>query len=985
MTTIAVAWHSGRLVPSPVPGQNPLDPREFEGWDLHVLRNSSSLSLRSLLLLEEDNGNLVRGDAAALPADVLGIAFIPEFAAVAAPGNALEGGGVRIVPQTGVVTALPNPPTPRLRSFLVRVQVIRQGNPPLVGLTIRVHIHESVTEIWLTPSPLTIADDADGQRLTVLARFDDDTIGDITRLASAPPGTGLPPRPGFAWSSHDNVCVQPDAQGRLTGVFGLFSCTATITATLQQPGWPALSATAEVTVVEPWGQPPPGRAELHLLSGPGETAVAEVPNILLLPDGFLDTKEDRDDFQALASLAVQQLNRNPSTTPFNILEGAINYWSAFVASRERGTTTLNDLAEVPTLFEGLTQAARTPVTLLTVDGRRIVGDRQIDLVRAPLVGGLPAGVHFTVAGDPTLYTTTNATTAQANAVRGVKFTPPLTQIAAHGAVVTIIGRRALIPRGQQAVAGGAAPWTLENLMHVVGLPVPAERIAHGSTPAELNAKIADWTTLYGANRIEPARITNVLYDTWARLLPDHRLADEKDTAFGLANGERPRADGRADGQAITWHPLRTLRTDVDRFLALLSFRGTVVGPTWTFPPSGVPGKDRNLVFILARGVRYAGSNRPEPQPIIALGLVDDETVRVRYGAGRRMSIVSHPLPRDRANTAAVTNFVHATLAHEAAHSYGILDEYGGRPAMPPGGQDERRTFQFGNVTPGREVAVANGITGAGLRWRWPRINNAGVLAGRPVPDPVLANAFRITLAPGRHSGNLRGDLFNVGDVVFLRQRPLFRKPAGNPPVLTPALESPPLRIFAMASDFELQVSIVGGGQLIPGDFAGTGAEAPILFHPEPASAAAAAAGDRYAEVMAQFIRAHITTTGAPLNAAPGPVQPCVPALPPLHAEPQRATNLPPPAAFPGGHPPAIPSRIIGAYEGGNTFSCGIFHPAGACIMRSQVATRTEQPITGLREKDVHSFCHVCRYLLVDHIDPRKHFAIDFFYRWYPQP
>jgi len=984
MTTVAAAWHSGRMVPGHTPGQQEPDPREFEGYDLHVLRNTSSLPLRSVLVVGEDNGNIVRADGA-LPADVVGFVFFPEFAGLAAPGNALDCGGVRFVPQTGVVTALANPPTPRLRSFLVRVQVLRQGNPPLAGPPLRVHIHESVTEIWLTPSPLTIAGDADGQRLTVLARFDDDTVGDITRLASAPPGAGLPPHPGFQWASNDNVCVQPDAQGRLTGVFGLFACTATITATLQQPGWPALSATAEVTVVEPWGEPPPGRAELHLVSGPGETVVADVPNILLLPDGFLDTPADRDDFQALASLAVQRLNRSPSTTPFDVLEGAINYWTAFVPSREGGTSTLDDHFEEPTLFEGTTQAARTPVTQLTVDGQRAAGDQQIDFRRATLDGRLPAGVHFTVAGDPTLYTTANATAAQANALRGVRFAPPLAQIAGNGAAVTIIGRRIPVPRGQRAVAGAAGAWTMDNLVHVVGLPVPAERLAQGSTPQQLNAKIGDWTTLYGT-RIEAARITHVLFDAWARLLPDHRLADEKDTAFGLACGERPRADVRATEQVITWHPLRTLRTDVDRFLALLSFRGTLIGPTWTVQPGGADAKDRNLVFVLARGARYSGANRSGRDPIVGMGLVDDLNIRVRHGAGRRMLIVSHPLSRDRANVPAVTNFVHATIAHEAAHSFALLDEYGGAPAMPPGGQDEQRTFEFGNVTPAREVAAGQAIVGERLRWRWPRITSAGVLASRPVPDPVLANAFTIRLDQTRRLGNLRGDLFNVGDVVFLRQRPLLRRSTANPPVLTPALESPPLRIFEMPSDSELRVSIVGGGSLTPGDFADTGVRAPILFRPQAASAVAAAAGDRYAEVMAQFIRRHITTSGGPLNAPPNaPQQACVPAVPPLHMEPQRATNLPPAATFPGGTVPALPSQIIGAYEGGAAFSCGVFHPSGVCIMRTPLATRTEQAITQTPANTVHGFCHVCRYLIVDSIEPRAHFMIDFFYRLYPQP
>lgn len=989
MTTVAAIWHDGSRVS--FDGRQVPDPRGVEGWDVHVLRDTTSLPLRSILALIEDDGNITRADATVLPADVQGFAFIADFAGQPgqgpAPGgtaNGARGGGVFFNLATGEVTAETSPPTPRLRSFVVRPMIIRGGGAgPLTGPPIRVLVHETVSEIRLTPSHLSIAGDADRQRLTVLARFDDDTIGDITHLGGPPAGAGQLPAPGFTWTSSDNVCVQPDGDGRLTGVFGLFACTATITATLRQPGWPALSATAQVTTIDEWGNQPPSRRELHHLGGPGVTAVNDVPNVLLLPDGFLDTPQDRADFDALASLVVQRLHRNPSSTPFDVLEHVINYWSAFVPSRERGTSTLDDLLEDYTLLEGAAPG-QIPVTALNVDTQRPLGSQSIDFVRPALTGQIPNGVHFTISGDPTVYTTTSRVAAQGNALRGVKFTPALAVAASAGTAVTVLGRRVSVPRGVPAPPGNAA-WTIDNLAFVVGLPIPAERLPHRATPAEFQAKLAEWTTLYGP-RIQQNRIDRGLYDQWNLLLADHRLADEKDTAFGLATGERPRAQVTAGEQTITFHPLRVQRAEIDRYLTTLSFRGTLVGPTWTLRPDGTPAKDRRLVFVLARGARLGGSNRGGPEPIVALGLVDDENVRATYGLGRSMQTISHPLVRDLAGAPAVTNYVHATIAHEAAHSFGVTDEYGGEAVMPPGA--EAGTFDTGNVTPRTEVAAGAGITGATLRWRWPRITGAGVLAGPPVPDATLANLFHLTLVP-RSVGNLRGDLFAVGDTVFLRQRPLLRPPTGTPPALTLAAESPPLRVAAVPSDTQLDVSVIGGGVLRLIDFNDTGLNAPIVFRPAAATATAAAAGDRYAELMTQMIRRHITGTAAPLNAPvrlpPAPPPPCVPLPSPLHMEPQQATNLPPAADFLGGAIPAIPSRLIGAYDGGATFSCGVYHPAGACIMRAPLATRTEQAVTTLLPGSVHGFCHVCRYLIVDAIDPRVHFMIDFFYHDYPQP
>ncbi|MGB4888355.1 MAG: M64 family metallopeptidase, partial [Nitrospira sp.] len=65
-------------------------------------------------------------------------------------------------------------------------------------------------------------------------------------------------------------------------------------------------------------------------------------------------------------------------------------------------------------------------------------------------------------------------------------------------------------------------------------------------------------------------------------------------------------------------------------------------------------------------------------------------------------------------------------------------------------------------------------------------------------------------------------------------------------------------------------------------------------------------------------------------------------------------------------------RIVGLFTGGKTYHCGVYHPTGNCIMRNS-------------DSDGKEFCPVCRYLLVDIIDPHKHFSIDLDYgEIYPQ-
>jgi hypothetical protein len=92
------------------------------------------------------------------------------------------------------------------------------------------------------------------------------------------------------------------------------------------------------------------------------------------------------------------------------------------------------------------------------------------------------------------------------------------------------------------------------------------------------------------------------------------------------------------------------------------------------------------------------------------------------------------------------------------------------------------------------------------------------------------------------------------------------------------------------------------------------------------------------------------------------------------------------------------TRIVGLYDGGHAFSCGIYHPQGLCQMRSHYA-RAPQDDSGeilfdepegillvpTRKAELTDFCPVCKYILVDDIDPSSHGAIDDEYdKQYPE-
>ncbi len=116
----------------------------------------------------------------------------------------------------------------------------------------------------------------------------------------------------------------------------------------------------------------------------------------------------------------------------------------------------------------------------------------------------------------------------------------------------------------------------------------------------------------------------------------------------------------------------------------------------------------------------------------------------------------------------------------------------------------------------------------------------------------------------------------------------------------------------------------------------------------------------WARMVAKNVENLITTTHRALYERP--------------ADPTTAKSVQHPAL--DGLTPDVPGRpfcfkakpsIVGLYGGGATYASGIYHPAGAACMMRQA-----------RDEDA-PFCAVCRYILVDTINPFHHFTIDLDY------
>ncbi|HVQ96698.1 MAG TPA: hypothetical protein VMU51_37120 [Mycobacteriales bacterium] len=252
--------------------------------------------------------------------------------------------GLRIDAKTGEVAVL----TPALagRSFLLGLTVTDRVGTGTGSATsrIRIHVHAAIDRLWLTPAPLTIRRGSMAARYSVLARFTDGVIADITNWSPFESRAGdtdhtyvhadgshdpaltwsvEPPANGLAVDPQTGILSVPadSGQGRITVRFGTKSDTATL------------------RFAPPWSTP----VTVERRAGPGAVAFKLIPNILFLPDGFADNTADKEAFDRIVRLIVTRLTTRHRSRPYQAFGLDINYWSAWVPSPAAGVTVLPEL------------------------------------------------------------------------------------------------------------------------------------------------------------------------------------------------------------------------------------------------------------------------------------------------------------------------------------------------------------------------------------------------------------------------------------------------------------------------------------------------------------------------------------------------------------------------------------------------------------------------------------------------------------------
>lgn len=502
-------------------------------------------------------------------------------------------------------------------------------------------------------------------------------------------------------------------------------------------------------------------------------------------------------------------------------------------------------------------------------------------------------------------------------------------------------------------------WTLANVIFRLGLPVPGQGL-DGTVQETRNY----WDTV--VSDVPQARISDGTVRAWQKLAR-RTFLEETDSPLGLAYGEYPAVSRESNDRMIGLNGRRMTRRRLDHVLSrLVDARGNPVGSIWMARADGTRPSSYPLIFIFSSLKWDRGGNYP--RGYIAMNVEDRDGIPARPLAGRP----TYEIDLTGKITGTISHSRLVRGCHEVGHSFGLGDEYSEKGEQP---QAEEIDEDHGNLQKQSDLEVplpagerpTHDVHGDRIKWRWHRIRKAAVLAA-PIAE-VGSGTFRVPVVLGQASQ------FAVGDTVLLRvrrfPRPLPRDPhvSGHLTIVgiadpggaaDPASPTGPANPLVGA----VMVAAATGHTFDRADAARFDIGC-ILYLPVKAATSALADDYPFAELIAKNIKDHITRRKRALNQDPARAEICVADEDDIQKPVKLDVDLP----FCFKHK----NRIVGLFSGGNTYHCGIYHPTGSCIMRNSNSSGKE-------------FCAVCRYLLVDIIDPFKHFSIDLDYgRIYPQP
>lgn len=515
----------------------------------------------------------------------------------------------------------------------------------------------------------------------------------------------------------------------------------------------------------------------------------------------------------------------------------------------------------------------------------------------------------------------------------------------------------------------ASLWTIENLLYVFGLPMPKDRLKSEQDLRD------EWKQLVDPNVLDPATFTD-----WARIVtptPDEvdlyndmiaqwktmgsrSFIDEIDSFPGMTYGDPPAAERAGDNFSLGVRNSFSLAEAFFPFL--IAADGTKLdhdkplGLLWAKTDPSFKFDNTSLVVYLSA----VPGGRANSMIAMSLGSGNIDLPVIAVPGRNSFKLGAFDLPQEAPPDAC------RTLAHELAHNFGLGDEYT-EFSRRYDAQDEPLSGAANLQTEKNAQNPVGQFSGDEIKWNWHRISKAAVI----MPNKTDPDKPPITESSGQFEIPLRlghGLQFVKGDRVLLRVRkwnePIQKKP--DTLSLAQLLEVVEIKKFEFGvtdpppRDRIVVRPVNAGAVTLPQ--LERFKEGSIVYLPTPAPESVRhPVNYPFAEMVPLNIKQAITNQNRPLTPVP-----CTDLTGAFMQLPD-LTNIE--VNFRGKF---FRPFIVGLYEGGGKDTCGIMRPSGKCMMRAHY--------------EEHAFfCPVCRYVIVDFVNPFVHFEINQEYEFiYPQ-
>jgi hypothetical protein len=364
----------------------------FLAPDVHLVRGqNTNEDLRGLI-----QATPVTGDRETLSNYLnnhndVAVDFKPTFKIQTTTTTEYGGFGITVDRKTGhVKVAGGTAPNPSPKNFLVEAIITKNtgGVDPktIAPAFTRVHVHQRVERVWLTPERLTIRarpgspTDQVGQQFTVRVEFDDAVVADATdsnQLKFSPTSTA---------NEDDGRLKIPDS----ANPGDVLDVTVTTTAL-----WGNKSFTGHIALLEEWSNEP-NAPTAEFVDGlvnvqDGTVSPEEAMNVLFVACGF--DQPAQDPFREIATRIVHRLSQTPLFQPFGYLSSSMNFWRVVPPSREAG---VNVRPELKVYFQN-EQLMAKPLPLPVVPASSMDDWGINDLIYAV---GLPVRGDLSLVKDP---------------------------------------------------------------------------------------------------------------------------------------------------------------------------------------------------------------------------------------------------------------------------------------------------------------------------------------------------------------------------------------------------------------------------------------------------------------------------------------------------------------------------------------------------------------------------------------------------------